>query len=127
MGSLNRTILTGRLTRDPEISYVSSEIPVARFSLAVSKNAKNKENTVDFINCVAWRGLAKICKEYLKKGRLIAVEGRLQIKSFNNKNGEKKTAAEVVASNIQMLDNKFYQATLKDKEDLEEEVNLLTK
>lgn len=120
MGSLNRTILTGRLAQDPEIRNVSSDIPVARFALAVSKPYKSSEKSVDFINCIAWRGLAKICGDYLKKGRLVAVEGRLQIRSYKNKKGEVKTAAEVVANNIQMLDNKFYQAAMKDKEGQEE-------
>jgi single-strand DNA-binding protein len=105
---LNRTILTGRLTADPDVRYTTNEIPVTRFSLAVNRPSRNGAQDVDFINVVAWRGLAKVCGEYLKKGRLIAVEGRLQIRKYE-KDGQKRTFAEIVANNMQMLDNKFYQ------------------
>ena len=71
MGHLNRAILTGRLTADPEVRYTTNELPVARFSLAIPRAAKKGEKEVDFINCVAWRGLSKICGEYLKKGKLV--------------------------------------------------------
>lgn len=112
MGSLNRVILTGNLVADPEIRYTQNEVPVANFRLAVNRRLKNGENGADFIRCIAWGGLAKICGEYLKKGRLVAVEGRLQIRSYES-NGQKRTAAEVVASNMQMLDRRFYKAASK--------------
>lgn len=111
MAGLNRTILAGRLTHDPDIRYTKDELPVAKFSLAINRRLRNGEDQTDFINCVAWRGLAKICGEYLKKGKLVAVEGRLQIRKFEGRDGGKRTAAEVVVDNMQMLDRKFYKAS----------------
>ena len=121
MISLNRTILVGRLAADPEVRYTTNEIPVARFALAVERSGKNGEKEVDFINIVAWRGLAKVCGEYLKKGKPVAIEGKLTIRKYE-KNGEKRSIAEVVADNMQMLDTKFFKQSLK-----EEEVNETTK
>ncbi len=88
MMSLNRTILVGRLAADPEVRYTSNEIPVAKFALAVQRPSKNGEKEVDFINIVAWRGLAKVCGEYLKKGKPVAIEGKLQVRKYE-KDGEK--------------------------------------
>jgi single-strand DNA-binding protein len=119
MKSLNRTILVGRLAADPEVRYTTNEIPVARFALAVGRPAKNGDE-VDFINIVAWRGLAKICGEYLKKGKLIALEGRLQVRKYE-KEGENKYFTEIVADNLQMLDSKFYKAAVNDQKGEEEE------
>lgn len=107
MMSLNRTILVGRLAADPEVRYTANEIPVARFAIAVGRPSKNGEKEVDFINIVAWRGLAKICGEYLKKGKPVAIEGRLQIRKYE-KDGQKRSFTEVIASNMQMLDTKFF-------------------
>ena len=107
MMSLNRTILVGRLAADPEVRYTANELPVAHFALAVGRPSKNGENEVDFINIVAWRGLAKVCGEYLKKGKPVAIEGKLQVRKYE-KNGEKRTITEVIASNMQMLDSKFF-------------------
>ena len=114
MGYVNRIILTGRLTGDPDLRYTANEVPVARFRLASDRPFKNKNGAkeADFINIAAWNGLAKICENYLKKGRMVAVEGRLQIRPYE-KNGQKLSFTEVVADNIQMLDSKFYQATEK--------------
>jgi len=98
------------LTRDPELRYTSAGVPVARFAIAVNriprKDSGEKAQDVDFINVVAWRRLAEICGEYLKKGRPVAVEGRLQIRSYEGKNGVKKTMTEVVLDNMQMLGRK---------------------
>ena len=115
MISLNRTILVGRLAADPELRYTTNEIPVARFALAVERLGMNGEKEVDFINIVAWRGLAKICGEYLKKGKPVAIEGKLMIRKYE-KDGEKRSIAEVVADNMQMLDTKFYKDSLKEGE-----------
>ena len=107
----NKAFLIGNLTRDPELRYTPSGIPVAKFAIAVGrpKSKKSAESTeesgnqdVDFINIVAWRRLAEICGEYLKKGRSVAIEGRLQIRGYE-KNGEKRTMTEVIADNMQML------------------------
>ena len=100
----NKVFLIGNLTRDPDLRYTPSGIPVARFAVAVNRG-KNKED-VDFINVVAWRRLAEICGEFLKKGRPVAIEGRLQIRSFTGRDGQKRTMTEVVAENMQMLGKK---------------------
>lgn len=107
----NKVFLIGNLVRDPELRYTSSGIPVAHFSIAVNRIAKkgsggeenNAGQDVDFINIVAWRRLAEICGEYLKKGRPVALEGRLQIRSYTGRDGQKRTMAEVIADNMQML------------------------
>ena len=108
----NKVFLIGNLTRDPELRYTPSGIPVARFTLAVNRikrKGAGGENgqDVDFINVVAWRRLAEICGEYLKKGRPAAIEGWLQIRSYDSKTGEKRTMTEVVADNMQMLGKKL--------------------
>ena len=104
---LNKVFLIGRLTRDPELRYTSAGVPVARFTLAVSRPTRkdNNESDADFIRIAAWRKLAEICGEYLKKGKLISIEGRLQISGFE-KNGKTVKTAEVIADNMQMLDRK---------------------
>jgi len=110
----NKVFLIGNLVRDPELRYTSSGIPVAHFTLAVNrikkKGSEGEEGVagqdVDFLNVVAWRRLAEICGEYLKKGRPAAIEGRLQIRSFTGRDGQKRTMAEVVADNMQMLGRK---------------------
>jgi single-strand DNA-binding protein len=117
MGSLNRVILAGRLTADPEIRYTTNELPVARFTLAINKRLRNGEDQTEFVNCTAWRGLAKICGEYLKKGKLVAVEGRLRISKYDGKDGIRRTAVEVVTDNMQMLDGKFHKAASKASSD----------
>ena len=103
----NKVFLIGRLTKDPETRYTPSGVAVARFTVAVSRNFKSKDGQqeTDFLRVVAWRRLGEICGEYLKKGRLVAIEGRLQISSWE-KNGELMKSAEVVADNMQMLERK---------------------
>ena len=121
--SLNRTILVGRLAADPEVRYTANELPVARFALAVERPSKNGDKEVDFINIVAWRGLAKVCGEYLKKGKPVAIEGKIQIRKYE-KDGEKRTVTEVIASNMQMLDTKFFKESAGKKIEGEEEESL---
>jgi single-strand DNA-binding protein len=99
----NKAFLIGNLTRDPELRYTPSGIPVAKFAIAINRPAaKGGTNEVDFINIVAWRRLAEICGEYLKKGRPVFIEGRLQIRSYE-KDGVTKTISEVIADGMQML------------------------
>ncbi len=102
---LNKAFLIGRLVRDPETRMTSSGITVTRFTIAVDRTYKNEngEKTTDFLRVVAWRRLAEICAQYLKKGKLVAVEGRLQL-SFYEKDGQRRQSAEVMADNVQMLD-----------------------
>ena len=90
MGFLNRVILTGRLTADPELKYTENEIPVTRFRVATQRPPKkNGEKVADFINVVTWNGQAKATAEYLKKGQMVAIDGRLQVSSYE-KNGNKQ-------------------------------------
>jgi len=104
-GSYNRITLVGNLTRDPEIRYVESGKAVTKFALAVNRRSKAGDETM-FIDIVAWDRLGEICNQYLKKGMSTLVEGRLSIRDYTNKDGEKRRAVEVVASDMQMLDSK---------------------
>lgn len=105
---LNRVILIGRLTRDPEMRYTQSGVQVTTFSLAVNRTFANKQGVkeTDFIDIVAWRQLGELCATYLNKGRLVAVEGRLEIQSYEGQDGQKRKAARVVADNVQFLSPK---------------------
>jgi single-strand DNA-binding protein len=112
----NRVFLIGRLTRDPEMRMTMSGVPVTRFTLAVDRGYKREgqESTADFIRVVTWRRLAEICNEYLKKGKLVEVDGRLQLDSYE-KDGEKVYSAEVVADNMKMLDRAGQQEPAYDQ------------
>jgi len=103
---LNKVILIGRLTRDPELRYTGSGVPVANFSLAVDRPYANQqgERETDFIRIVVWRKLAEVCAKNLGKGRLVAVEGRLQVNSYEAQDGSKRQATDVVAENVRFLD-----------------------
>lgn len=103
---LNRIILIGRLTQDPELRYTPSGSAVASFTLAVDRQRTNQagEREADFINIVVWQKLGELCAQYLRKGRLAAVEGRLQIRQYENKDGQKVRVAEVIADNVRFLD-----------------------
>jgi len=106
---LNRIILIGRLAQDPELRYTPAEgVAVATFSLAVERPFANQkgEKEVDFIRIVVWRKQAENCANYLSKGRLAAVEGRLQLRSYEDRDGIKRTIAEVVASSVTFLDGR---------------------
>lgn len=99
---LNRVILIGRLAQDPELKYTTQGTAVCNFTLAVGRKF-NRDQT-DFIDIVVWRGLAENCATYLGKGRLAAVEGRLQIRSYETQDGQKRRVAEVVADDVRFLD-----------------------
>jgi single-strand DNA-binding protein len=103
-GSYNRIILVGNLTRDPEIRYVASGKAVTKFTLAVN-NPRNKDETT-YVDIVAWDKLGETCNSFLKKGMSTLVEGRLVIRSYDDKDGNKRKATEVVIDNMQMLDRK---------------------
>ncbi len=100
-GSYNRIILVGNLTRDPEIRYTQSGKSVTKFTLAVN-NPRNKEETT-FVDIIAWEKLGETCNTWLKKGSNTLVEGRLVIRSYDDKDGNKRKATEVVIDNMQML------------------------
>jgi single-strand DNA-binding protein len=104
---LNQVVLIGRLTRDPELRYTPGNgVPVATFTLAVDRPFTNQqgERDADFINIVTWRKLAENCANYLKKGSLAAVTGRLQIRSYDDNQGVRRKVSEVVADNVRFLD-----------------------
>lgn len=105
---LNHIVLMGRLTRDPELRRTQSGIAVASFTLAVDQDYKsqNGERGVDFINIVAWRGTAEFAEKYFEKGQMAVVSGRLSTRNYEDKNGNKRTAYEVVASNIYFCGSK---------------------
>lgn len=103
---LNRVILIGRLARDPELRYTTSGIAVATFAIAVDRpfTSQSGEREADFIDIVVWRKLAETCANHLGKGRLIAVEGRMQTRSYDDNNGIRRKVTEVVAENVRFLD-----------------------
>lgn len=104
---LNRIIIIGRLARDVDLRYTASDMAVAKFTLAVARKvSKGKEKEADFIDAIAWGRQAEVCEQYLGKGSLVAVEGRLQIRSYDNKEGKRVKAAEVVAETVKFLDSK---------------------
>lgn len=101
--SFNKIILIGRLTRDPEKRVTQEGVAVARFAIAVDRRTTGEKKT-DFIEIIAWRKLAENVTNMLKKGRLVAVEGSLQIRDYETQTGQKRRVAEVIAQNIQFLD-----------------------
>jgi single-strand DNA-binding protein len=105
---LNRVVLIGRLTKDPELRYTPSGVAVASFTLAVERNFKgaNGEREADFIPCVVFKQLAELCANYLAKGRLAAVDGRLQIRTYDAQDGQRRWVTEVVADNVRFLSPK---------------------
>jgi len=102
---MNKVFLIGRLTRDPELRYTSSNIATASFSLAVDRNFTNQngEREADFINIIVWRKQAENVKNYLTKGSQVAIDGRIQTRSYDGQDGQKRYVTEVVADNVQFL------------------------
>jgi single-strand DNA-binding protein len=106
MASYNRIVLVGNLTRDPEIRYVDGGgKAVTKFSLAVNRKTKQGDEAM-FIDVIAWDRLGETCNQYLKKGAPALVEGRLTIRNYETKDGEKRRAVEIVASDVQFLGGK---------------------
>lgn len=106
---LNRIIIMGRMARDPELRHTQSGTPVASFTLAVDRDFKDKqtgERATDWIDVVAWRSTGEFAAKYLSKGRMAVVEGRLQIRGWTDKEGNKRCTAEVVAENVYFGDSK---------------------
>ena len=107
---INKVILIGNLGKDPELRYTSSGVAVASFTLATNESWKDPEGNVQertqWHNIVAWRKLAEICGEYLKKGSKIYLEGKLQYRNYDDKNGVKRYITEIVIDEMLMLDNK---------------------
>ncbi len=103
----NLVVLTGRLTADPELKTTANGIPVTTFSIAVDRRYRSgEERQTDFINIVAWRQSAEFITKYFKKGNMIGIEGSIQTRRYQDKNGNNRTAFEVVASNVQFVESK---------------------
>lgn len=103
---LNKVILIGRLTRDPDVRTTANNISVATFTLAVDRSYTNQqgEREADFIPIVVWRNLAETCGRYLTKGRLVAVSGRIQTRNYEGNDGQRRYITEVVADEVQFLE-----------------------
>lgn len=106
---MNKAILIGRLTRDPELRYTSSNRAVCQFTIAIDRPFTNQatgQRETDFINIVAWDKTGENIGKYMTKGRLIAVEGRIQTRNYENNEGRRVYVTEVIASNVQFLESK---------------------
>ncbi|GAB6875646.1 single-stranded DNA-binding protein [Thermaerobacter litoralis] len=103
---MNVVVLVGRLVRDPELRYTPGGVAVATFTLAVDRPFTNQqgEREADFIDIVAWRGQAEACANHLSKGRLVSVRGRLQVRSYETQDGQRRRVTEVVADDVRFLD-----------------------
>lgn len=104
---LNRVILIGRLTKDPELRYTPAGVAVTQFTIAVDRpfSSSGGEREADFIPVVTWRQLAETCANYLRKGRLTAVEGRIQVRNYENNEGKRVYVTEVIADNVRFLES----------------------
>lgn len=105
---LNVVVLTGRLTADPELRHTPNDLAVTSFSIAVNRRfaRAGEERQTDFIDIVAWRNNAEFVCKYFKKGSLIAIEGSIQTRSYQDKDGNKRKAFEVIANNVQFVESK---------------------
>lgn len=105
---MNKVFLIGRLTRDPELRYTGNNTAVASFAIAVNRNFTNQsgDREADFINIVVWRKQAENVKNYLTQGSQVAIDGRIQVRSYDDKDGQKRYVTEVVADNVEFLGSK---------------------
>lgn len=115
---MNKVVLIGRLTKDPELRYTASNIPAASFTLAVNRPFQNQSGVreADFINIVIWRKQAETAKKYLSKGSLVAIEGRIQTRNYDGADGKKVYVTEVVADNFEFLETKGQRSANTDVE-----------
>ncbi|MDR3561008.1 MAG: single-stranded DNA-binding protein [Negativicutes bacterium] len=103
---MNKVILVGRLTQDPEVRYTQSGKAVASFTIAVNRFSGQGKNEADFIPIVAWEKLAEICGNNLTKGQRVLIEGRLQVRSYEANDGQKRRVSEIIAQNMEFLERK---------------------
>ncbi len=105
---MNKVFLIGRLTRDPELSATPSGVSVCKFGLAVNRNFTNAdgEREADFFNITAWRALAENCSKYLTKGKKICVVGNIQVRNYEDRDGNKRTSVDIVAEDVEFLSPK---------------------
>lgn len=129
---LNRIIIMGRLTRDPELRHTQSDTAVTSFTLAVDRDFKGEDGkrATDFIDIVAWRAVAEFVAKYFTKGRMAIVEGRLQLRDWKDKDGNARRSAEVIADNVYFGDSKRDSGAAEDSlgnvapEELEDDLPL---
>lgn len=114
---MNKVILIGNLTRDPELSETPNGVPVCRFSIAVQREFANASGTreTDFFNITVWRGMAETCGKYLKKGNKAAVFGSIQNRSYEDKDGIKRNVTDIIANNVEFLTPKSAQGESEDE------------
>ena len=124
MANLNRVLFIGRLTREPELRYTPDGTPVANFTIAVNRSFANQkgEREADFIPIVVWRKQAEQCAEYLSKGSEVVVDGRLQIRSYEDRDGIKRKKSEIVAWGVQFL-GRFKKEEPSPEEPVEAEID----
>ena len=118
--SLNRVVLVGRLTKDPDLRYTPNGVAVANFTVAVNRPFKNQqgENEADFINCVIWRKQAENLANYTKKGSQIGVDGRIQTRSYEGQDGKRVFVTEILAESVQFLESKGQQDKHQQRVDI---------
>lgn len=114
---INRVVIVGRLTKDPDLRYSPSGVPVTRFTVAVNRAFTNQqgEREADFINCIAWRKQAENLANYMRKGNLVGIDGRIQTGSFEGQDGKRVYTFEVVADSIQFLESKNAQNSTQNQ------------
>lgn len=119
MASVNRVVLIGRLTRDPELRKTSSDLSVVSFTIAVDgRTQRDGENNASFFSCVAWKGTAENVKKFTHKGSLVAIDGHLQQRSYMSKDNRKMSVVEVVCDSVQFLDPKNSSAAHQEPDDV---------
>ena len=113
---MNKVILIGNLTRDPELTETPSGVAVCRFAIAVSRDYASADGNreTDFFNITVWRGRAETCAKYLKKGNKVAIVGSLQNRSYEDKDGIKRNVTDVIASEVEFLTPKGMQSDMED-------------
>lgn len=116
---LNRVVLIGRLTRDPELRYTPNGIATTSFTLAVDRpfTSQGGEKEADFIPVVTWRQTAEACANFLRKGRLCAVEGRIQVRNYENSEGKRVYVTEVIADNVRFLERGEQQESTQSRDE----------
>ena len=117
---MNRVVLVGRLTRNPDLRYTPNGVAVANFTIAVNRPFKNQqgENEADFINCVIWRKQAENLENYTKKGSQIGVDGRIQTRSYEGQDGKRVFVTEILAESVQFLESKGQQDKHQQRVDI---------
>ena len=120
----NTVILTGRLTADPELKTTANGVPVTSFTIAVQRKYKQgEESQADFINIVAWRQTAEFITKYFHKGSMIGIEGSIQTRKYQDKDGNNRVAFEVIANNVQFVESKKASADASPASDLSQQVD----